>query len=203
MDIKLEGWTFMPSYMAEAMNARLREIFAGMAENTHFIMKGEKPTLLKAGAEIIMMQMGLTFHSRVLSHRHSTGEFIAETVIYRDGTELGNGLGYAAVSDHGNDGNAALKMAKKRSYIDAVLSVTGASSVFTQDYGESGDPITRNQLSYISSLARGSQIPDDVMDAMLHACGSEKIQEMSKQQASRLIDSMLKYIHSGNNGGNR
>ena len=162
MDIKLEGWTFMPSYMAEAMNARLREIFAGMAENTHFIMKGEKPTLLKAGAEIIMMQMGLTFHSRVVSHRHSTGEFIAETVIYRDGVELGNGLGYASVSDHGSDGNAALKMAKKRSYIDAVLSVTGASSIFTQDYGESGDPITRNQLSYISSLARGSQIPDDV-----------------------------------------
>ena len=42
MDIKLEGWTFMPSYMAEAMNARLREIFAGMAENTHFIMRGER-----------------------------------------------------------------------------------------------------------------------------------------------------------------
>ena len=58
MNIKLEGWTFMPSYMTEAMNARLREIFAGMAENTHFIMKGEKPTLLKAGVEVIMMQMG-------------------------------------------------------------------------------------------------------------------------------------------------
>ena len=28
-------------------------------------------------------------------------------------------------------------------------------------------------------------------------------QEISKQQASRLIDSMLKYIHSGNHGGNR
>jgi hypothetical protein len=87
------------------------------------------------------------------------GEFIAETVIYRDGIELGNGPGYAAVSDHNNDGNAALRMAKKRSYIDAVLSVTGASSIFTQDYGESTDPVTRNQLSYISSLTRGNLVP--------------------------------------------
>ena len=174
-----------------------------MVENTHYIRRGEKPTLLKAGAELIMMDMGLTFHSRLAPGRHRTGEFIAETVIYRDGTELGNGLGYAAVSDHSNDAIAALKMAKKRSYIDAVLSVTGASSIFTQDYGESGDPITRNQLSYISSLTRGSQIPEDVVDAMTHTCGSDKIEEMSKQQASRLIDSMLKYIHRMNADQNR
>jgi hypothetical protein len=113
MDIKLEGWTFMPGYMAEAMNARLHEIFAEMEENTHYIRRGEKPTLLKAGAEIIMIQLGLTFHSRIAPGRRRYGEFIAETVIYRDGIELGNGLGYAAVSDHNNDANVSLKMAKK------------------------------------------------------------------------------------------
>ena len=198
MDIKLEGWTFMPGYMAEAMNARLHEIFAEMEENTHYIRRGEKPTLLKAGAEIIMIQLGLTFHSRIAPGRRRAGEFIAETVIYRDGIELGNGLGYAAVSDHNNDANAALKMSKKRSYIDAVLSVTGASSIFTQDYGESADPVTRNQLSYISSLTRGNRVPQDVLDAMVHACGSERIEEMTKQQASRLIDAVLKYIHGMN-----
>jgi ketosteroid isomerase-like protein len=36
------------------------------------------------------------------------------------------------------------------------------------------------------------------MDAMVQACGSERIEEMSKQQASRLIDSMMKYIHGMN-----
>jgi hypothetical protein len=49
-------------------------------------------------------------------------------------------------------------MAKKRSYIVAILSVTGASSIFTQDYRESTDPVTRNQLSYISSLTRGNHV---------------------------------------------
>ena len=198
MDIKLEGWTFMPGYMAEAMNARLHELFDSMVENTHYIRRGDRPTLLKAGAELIMIDMGLTFHSRIVSNRHRTGEFIAETLIFRDGKELGNDLGYAAISDHNNDANTALKMAKKRSYIDAVLSVTGASSIFTQDYGESAGPITRNQLSYISSLIRGNQIPDDIVEAMIHAAGSDKIEEMSKQQASRLIDSILKYIHGRN-----
>ena len=169
MDIKLEGWTFMPGYMAEAMNARLQEIFAEMAENIHYIMRAEKPTLLKAGAEIIMIQLGLAFHSRIAPGRRRAGEFIAETVIYQDGMELSNGLGFAAVSDDNNDGNVALKLAKKRSYIDAVLSVTGASSIFTQDYGESADPVTRNQLSYISSLTRSNRIPQDVLDAMVHA----------------------------------
>lgn len=67
--------------------------------------------------------------------------------VNRDGIELGNSLGYAVVSDHNNDGNGALKMTKKRSYIDAVLRVTGTSTIFTQDYGESADHVTRNQLS--------------------------------------------------------
>ena len=40
MDIKLEGWTFMPGYMAEAMNARLHEIFVEMEENIHYIRRG-------------------------------------------------------------------------------------------------------------------------------------------------------------------
>ncbi len=141
MDIKLEDWTFMPGYIAEAMNTRLHELFDSMVENTHYIRRGDRPTLLKAGAELIMIDMGLTFHSPVVSNRHRTGEFIAETLIFRDGLELGNGLGYAAISDHNNDANTALKMAKKRSDIDAVLSATGASSIFTQDYGESADPI--------------------------------------------------------------
>ena len=50
MNIKLEGWLFMTGYMAEAMNARLREIFAEMDENIHYIRRGKKSTLLKAGA---------------------------------------------------------------------------------------------------------------------------------------------------------
>jgi hypothetical protein len=37
MHIKLEGWLFMTGYMAEAMNARLREIFAEMDGNIHYI----------------------------------------------------------------------------------------------------------------------------------------------------------------------
>ena len=144
MDIKLEGLTFMCIYMAEAMNGRLHELFDSMVENTHYIRRGDRPTLLKAGAKLIMIDMGLTFHSRVVSNRHRTGECIVETLIFKDSMELSNGLGYAAISDHNNHSNTALKMAKKRSYIDAFLSITGASSIFTQDYSESADPITRN-----------------------------------------------------------
>lgn len=140
---------------------------------------GSKPTLLKPGAEKLM----LTFHlspdpvvedlSTSDAHRYR----VTCRICNRDGHFLGSGLGEASSNEEkykwraaickeefdetpedrkrkkwkkGYNGGAAtaisqirtepadiantiLKMAKKRSLVDAALTVTGASDIFTQD----------------------------------------------------------------------
>lgn len=103
-----------------------------------------KPTLLKPGAEKILMLMGLsTEYSIVDSTRDFEQGFFQYQIrcrIYRDGVAITEGFGacntrerkYARQNPYDID-NTVLKMAKKRAMVDATLLVASLSDIFTQD----------------------------------------------------------------------
>jgi len=75
--------------------------------------------------------------------------------------------------------NATIKIVKKRSFIDAVLSSTGSSAFFTQDIGEgftnpSKAGITANQIRYIHSLMESGGIDGETIHEMMHQIDAEK-----------------------------
>ena len=63
-------------------------------------------------------------------------------MIFQDEKIVGNGFGSCSTSEidperkDAGATNTAIKIAKKRSFVNAALTATGASSLFTQDLGE-------------------------------------------------------------------
>jgi len=219
---------------------------------------GSKPTLLKPGAEKLM----LTFHlspdpivedlSTPDSHRYRVTCRICD----RDGHFLGAGLGEASSNEEkykwraavcpeefdetpedrkrkkwkkGYGGGAAqavnqirtepadiantiLKMAKKRSLVDAALTVTGASDIFTQDiedmppemlggkHQETKEPakkadtqtdpakISDAQRKRFYAIAKGTGFSDDEIKAHLALSGIERTSDILKTQYDELCD---------------
>lgn len=146
-----------------------------MKKDTHFgtIPGCQKPTLYKAGAEVIIALFKLSTDP-VVDNLSEGGEIryqVKVNVTTREGVFVGSGIGECssgeekymwrkAVSDKEFENtpetmkrvkykptyeinqvrvnpsdlaNTILKMAKKRAMIDAVLTATGASDIFTQD----------------------------------------------------------------------
>lgn len=144
---------------------------------------GDKPTLLKPGAEKILMAMGLTSTYELIEHTEDFKDkgFFAYTVkcvLHKNGVKITEGLGHAnskekkwakefvyekdldagadkellkkksfkssngtfykyeVDADANSKANTILKMAKKRSQIDAVLTVASLSEIFTQDFDD-------------------------------------------------------------------
>src|SRR5690606_5572601 len=122
-----------------------------------------KPTLLKPGAEKILMLMGLTSDYEVIEkvEDYDTG-FFAYTVkctLYKNGYKITEGLGHCNTKEpkyrQKKDGtpldpygyvNTVLKMAKKRAQIDATLTVASLSEVFTQDVEDMQEFIQSEQI---------------------------------------------------------
>ncbi len=164
--------------------ARLSQFYKSlMQKGTDFdtIPGTDKPTLLKAGAELLRLWAGFTYDFTItdLGERPN---YIAYRVIcnlYRNGEKVGEGMGsgnshedkwryrwlfssqlpeninkatlttktintkrgkailYRVENDNPeNLDNTILKIVKKRSFVDAVLTITGASRIFTQDLEE-------------------------------------------------------------------
>lgn len=104
----------------------------------------KKPTLLKPGAEKILMLLGLTNEYQIIEkvHEYESG-FFAFTVcckLFKDNKLITEGVGHCNTKERryiNQDpytlANTCLKMAKKRAQIDATLTVASLSEVFTQD----------------------------------------------------------------------
>lgn len=109
-----------------------------------------KPSLLKGGAERLAFIFG--FHvsceivNRIENFDHSTPansfvQYESKVIVYnRDGAVVSEGYGSCNSSESkflkqpfANRINTVLKMSKKRAYVDAILTATCSSSVFTQD----------------------------------------------------------------------
>jgi hypothetical protein len=118
---------------------------------------GPKPTLLKPGAEKLLMMFQVAPRVTVtdLSIPPDVYRYrVQVSLISQSGVYLGDGIGECTSLEkkwhERRDGtilnasdtcNTILKMAKKRALVDAVLTVLGASDIFTQDV-EDMDPET-------------------------------------------------------------
>lgn len=170
---------------------RIQEVMkAVMIKGTHYGVVpgcGDKPTLLKPGAEKLMMTFRLAVDPEVedLSDTYTRRYRVKTRVTSQTtGMFLGTGLGECASDEekyawreavcreefdatdpslrrekwkrnqktpilqvHTNPSDVAntiLKMAKKRSLVDGVLTVTGASDIFTQDLEEMPEELRGN-----------------------------------------------------------
>lgn len=103
-----------------------------------------KPTLLKPGAEKITMMMGLSSRYEIMDKVEDYDKgFFAYNVrctLSRQGLDICEGVGHCnsreskyVKTDPFSITNTILKMAKKRAFVDAALSVASLSDVFTQD----------------------------------------------------------------------
>lgn len=167
----------------KALQATLKSILVEEHDYGKIKGCGDKPTLLKPGAEKILMALGITSSYELIEHTENfEGKgFFAYTVkctLHKNGQKITEGLGHAnskekkwAVesvfeselpegtdksllkkrkietsrgtftkyevdADANSKANTILKMAKKRSQIDAVLTVASLSEVFTQDFDD-------------------------------------------------------------------
>lgn len=114
---------------------------------------GSKPTLLKPGAEKILMLMGLTSEYEVIEkvqdYNRGFFAFTVKCTLSKSDIKVTEGVGHANtrekryVSGRQQDAytlaNTVLKMAKKRAQVDAVLTVASLSEIFTQDLEDQVD----------------------------------------------------------------
>lgn len=115
---------------------------------------GRKPALLKAGAEhlaaIFDYRSTCTILNRFADYQQKFVLYEVQTTI-RDaaGNVIAEGLGSCNScerkylrTDFATNINTVLKMAKKRSYVDAILTACHASGVFTQDIEDIANTLT-------------------------------------------------------------
>jgi len=163
-----------------------------------------KPTLLKPGAEKILMLMGLTSEFDLLDSTRDfkTGffQYQVKCKLYKNGILITEGLGacntmegkYVKQNAFTID-NTVLKMAKKRALVDATLVVASLSQIFTQDVEDmdlSGDKPVTGQISHDSAeviskaqakrmfaISKGNA---DICRDVLKKYGYEKSEEVKK-----------------------
>lgn len=105
-----------------------------------------KPSLLKPGAEKILMLLGLASQYEIIEKIQDYDEgFFAYTIrciLTKNGIVVTEGLGHCNSKEKKYEsdkqdkymlGNTCLKMAKKRAQVDAALTVGSLSNIFTQD----------------------------------------------------------------------
>lgn len=122
----------------------------------------KKPSLWKPGAELIctLLQLGTRYPKHAMHIQRENGHFLftltCELFHIPTGRVVGEGVGAGSTMEyryriqtedrHGDHGqpikakytpfdfyNNVLKIAKKRAFVDAVLTASGASEIFTQD----------------------------------------------------------------------
>jgi hypothetical protein len=164
----------------------------------------DKPTLLKPGAEKILMMMGLQSEFEIVdSTRDFEKGFFQYQVrckLLRGDMLITEGLGscntrerkYLKMDPYTMD-NTVLKMAKKRALVDAALLVASLSDVFTQDledidingrpidtqkvYTDQDSTISKAQAKRMFALAKGNA---EIVKQVLNDYGYEKSSEVEK-----------------------
>lgn len=142
-----------------------------------------KPTLLKPGAEKILMLMGLRSEFEIVdSTRDFEKGFFQYQVrckLYRGDILITEGLGAANTKerkylkqDPFTIDNTVLKIAKKRALIDAVLLVASLSEVFTQDIEDMD--------------LEGNQLPQNEQQRQQQRLTPDSDDTISKAQAKRM-----------------
>lgn len=120
-----------------------------------------KPSLLKSGAEKLAAYFGfstsISIENRFEDYSKRLVAYeVKVTVTNADGRVIAEGIGAAnsqerkfLKGDFFSQINTVLKMCKKRAYVDAILTATGASSIFTQDIEDISNVSVDNQQEAI------------------------------------------------------
>ena len=138
-----------------------------------------KPTLLKPGAEKILMLMGLTSKFEIIDStrdfKNGFFQYQVKCKLYKDRRLITQGLAACNTKerkyinqDACSIDNTVLKMAKKRALVDATLLVASLSQIFTQDTEDmdfSSKPatapapllITKNQAKRMFAISGGNK----------------------------------------------
>jgi len=191
-----------------------------------------KPTLLKPGAEKILMLMGLTSEYEIVEKvQDYEGGFFAFTVkctLSKGDTKITEGIGHANtrerryVSGRNQDpftlANTVLKMAKKRSQVDAVLTVASLSDIFTQDLEDmdlegasiqqslqnrrvatdQSGKITTQQAKRMFAIAKGEQ---EIVRQVLNEYGYQSSTEVDKVKYDKICARIEALVAEAESGG--
>lgn len=140
--------------------AQLQTVVQSTLKQSHdfgIIPGTSKPTLLKPGAEKILMLFGLTSEYELIEKVQDYDKgFFAYTVkctLLKNGEKITEGVGSCNTKekkyinqDPYTLANTCLKMAKKRAQIDATLTVGSLSEIFTQDIEDMQEYMNREQV---------------------------------------------------------
>jgi len=171
-----------------------------------------KPTLLKPGAEKLCDVYGFAKYVEVTNRIEDwdRGFFHYEVKVTLKNKRTGHieaeGIGSCNSrekkyinQDPYSIVNTLLKMAKKRALIDAVLSATRSSGIFTQDAEdlpgveeENGQKvikrmISKKQKNYIYKLKEDIGMSDEEFNALLSKAGFKSVDQLPSDRASNLI----------------
>lgn len=186
-----------------------------MIEDQHYgIIPGcEKPSLLKPGADELCVACQMRPDPTV-THATREDDFIFYEVrcdLYHipTGKMVGSGVGSCnsrekkyKKNDPWNIANTILKMAKKRALVDAVLTSTAASDIFTQDVEDMQDIVneenaptksdekaTKKQIDFIKSLTK--EYTKEQKEDVLSVYQASKLEDLSKWQAKDCIENLV------------
>lgn len=164
----------------------------------------DKPSLLKPGAEKILMMLGLRSEFDIIdSTRDFEKGFFQYQVrcrLYKGDVVITEGFGAANTrekkylkSDPFTMDNTVLKMAKKRALVDATLLVASLSDIFTQDLEDidlNGQPvqqpkvvtdqdgtISKAQVKRLFALSQGDY---DLVKQVMKEFGYERSEDIKK-----------------------
>ena len=154
-----------------------------------------KPTLLKPGAEKILMMMGLRSEFEIADSTREWQEgffqYQVRCKLYKNDSLITEGLGacnskerkYIKMSGYDMD-NTVLKMAKKRALVDAALMVGSLSDIFTQDLEDidlAGEQVSTQQKVYTDQ------------DGTISQAQAKRIFAIAKGDADRAKTILKKY----------
>lgn len=179
---------------------------------------GNKPTLLKPGAEKILMLLGLSSEYEIIEQVQDYDKgFFAYTVrcvLTKNGLVITEGLGHcnsrekkylSEKQDIYMLGNTCLKMAKKRAQVDATLTVAALSEIFTQDLEDidlSGNPTESSYKPKVDDPAdvvltfgkfkgkKLGEIPEDYVEWLKINARDERLRDAAKKLLAQQTTSL-------------
>jgi len=179
---------------------------------------GSKPTLLKPGAEKILMLLGLSSEYEIVEKVQDYDKgFFAYTVrcvLTKNGQVITEGLGHcnsrekkymSEKQDIYMLGNTCLKMAKKRAQVDATLTVAALSEIFTQDLEDidlSGNPTESSYKPKVDDPAdvvltfgkfkgkKLGEIPEDYVEWLKINARDERLRDAAKKLLAQQTTSL-------------
>lgn len=205
--------------MTEKRDLLERFVIEGMKEGVDYAYFGgtNKPSLLKPGAEKLVELFNFSVKVVILNknedyeNKNNTYTIKVMLLDKEDGTVEGEGIGCCSQSEERfreNNPNTILKIAKKRAFVDAVLTTTGTSKLFSQDLEDmqnkspyngnssfeacdssiNDEKATKEQLNKIYQLAKEAKFSNKAAKKFMNAnYGVKDSKQLTYKQAEDFI----------------